>query len=363
MIVGGGPAGATTALNLAPFQEVLVVEGRTSPTSRIGESLAPAARRLLSDMGLWEEFLAQGHAPCYGNRSVWGSEAVTDSASLRDLDGPGWHLDRARFEAWLRTAARRRGARFLSPARLSAIRSHGEGWIVDVEEEGERTSVHCRFLVDATGRSSSAARRLGVARNSLDRLSCGWLYGHDGGDAVSQTTFVEATDEGWWYTAPLPGGRRILAFHSDADLPAARTLRCPVALVRGAAKTGRLASLLRETAFAPRAEHGVLVASGSRLVSFAGDGWLAVGDAAMAFDPISSQGLFNALYSGLLGAEFVYRRFAGENTDPQEYGEAMLRIWAAYVNHRSTWYGLERRWPQSVFWLRRHGRDTIPPGA
>src|SRR5207244_9602005 len=34
----------------------------------------------------------------------------------------------------------------------------------------------------------------------------------------------------------------------------------------------------------------------------AGEGWIAVGDAASAFDPIASQGLFNALSSALVAA-------------------------------------------------------------
>ena len=38
----------------------------------------------------------------------------------------------------------------------------------------------------------------------------------------SGLTVVEAVEDGWWYTAPLPDGRRVLAFFTDADLPAAR---------------------------------------------------------------------------------------------------------------------------------------------
>ena len=89
LILGAGPAGAVAALNLAPTRRVVLVERREQPALRIGESLPPAARRLLSDMGLFDEFVAQRYAPdpvadriyyeryapSFGNRSIWGQTA------------------------------------------------------------------------------------------------------------------------------------------------------------------------------------------------------------------------------------------------------------------------------------------------
>ncbi|WP_432761417.1 FAD-dependent monooxygenase [Rhizobium mayense] len=102
VVVGAGPAGAATALLLAPFHRTLLVEraeadDRVPSVARIGESLPAAARRLLQDMGLWQDFQNQGHAPRYGTRSVWGRPQTIWTDSIRDPDGPGWHLDRARF--------------------------------------------------------------------------------------------------------------------------------------------------------------------------------------------------------------------------------------------------------------------------
>ncbi|MBL8223115.1 MAG: FAD-dependent monooxygenase, partial [Bryobacterales bacterium] len=77
VVVGAGPAGVTAALNLAPSHSVLLTDCRPlDHSSAVGECLAPAARRLLADMGLWQEFTAQQHMPCYGNRSVWGSASI-----------------------------------------------------------------------------------------------------------------------------------------------------------------------------------------------------------------------------------------------------------------------------------------------
>ena len=62
---------------------------------------------------------------------------------------------------------------------------------------------------------------------------------------------ITATADGWWYTAPLPGGRRMLAFLTDADLPAARVAHLGIGLAAHAAEAEEICSILAECAFAP----------------------------------------------------------------------------------------------------------------
>jgi hypothetical protein len=94
-------------------------------------------------MGLLDEFLAEGHSPCYGNRAVWGAATPVVTDFIHDPDGHGWHLDRARFDGWLRLVAVARGARLLAPARLNAIRRGDRCWNVQLalEEGGFEPSV------------------------------------------------------------------------------------------------------------------------------------------------------------------------------------------------------------------------------
>jgi flavin-dependent dehydrogenase len=127
VIIGAGTAGSIASLNLAPFCRVLVLDRQQRPVWRIGESLPGAVRRLLSDMGLWEDFIADGPLPRRALCSAWGSDETMVRDALADLDGPGWQIDRARFEQRLRAAAVRRGALLLSPAALTGLATHGRG--------------------------------------------------------------------------------------------------------------------------------------------------------------------------------------------------------------------------------------------
>lgn len=344
LIVGAGPAGAIAALNLAPIRSVAVVDRRAEPPPRIGESIPPAVRRLLTDMGLFERFVAEDHAPCHANRAVWGGEEPHEMDFLRDPDGHGWHLDRKRFECWLRGAAVERGAELLVPDSVERVERDGERWRVELTSG----VISAAVLIDAGGRAAPLARKLGARVVREDRLVCGWTSGVDRGKGARGITFVAATEGGWWYTAPLPNERRVLAFHTDSDLPMARQ---GDALLARAAAQKELASVLRESGFVADTAVAVTAANSATLEPCAGDGWLAAGDAALAFDPLSSQGILNALFTGLAAAEAADRFLKGESFD--EYAETIGGIRSAYRAHLDTWYGMEKRWPDAPFWRRR----------
>jgi flavin-dependent dehydrogenase len=351
-VIGAGPAGAAAALHLAPSRRVVLIERRETPPDRIGESLPAAAQRLLRELGVWEMFLAQEHAPCFANRSVWGGPEPLEQDSLRDLDGHGWHLDRAAFEEGLRRAAVARGAALLMPAQPRAM-THGEGgWEISLGAE----TVAARVVIEAGGRMSSAPRFFGARRVVQDKLVCGWIYGAAEAQARN-LTYVEAEPDGWWYTAPLPAGRRVLAFHTDADLPAATDARAAPTLLERAMRLTQLRRVLEAARFDPRGASGFCAAYGAALTPVAGDGWFAAGDAALAFDPLSSQGLFNALYTGLYGAKAAQALLDGDRDAAQRYIAAIEQIRAAYDDHLAIHYGAERRWAGHAFWLRRATPD------
>ena len=358
LILGAGPAGAIAALNLAAHCRVLLLDRLPEPAQRIGESLPPAARRLLADMDLWQAFAAQGHAPCYGNRSIWNGEWA-EQDFLRDPDGHGWHLDRARFESWLRAEALARGAALLAPATLLSVARLEGGWQVLVQTAAGPVQLQARLLIDAGGRASLLGKKLGARRTRQDKLVCVWLYGHDRGETPADgLSHIEAAEHGWWYSAALPGKRRVLAFHTDADLPPARRFRESGWLAKAVGEAPGLAALLDRSGFSADGEAHIAAAHSSELQPAAGDAWLAVGDAALGFDPLSSQGLFNALYTGLAGAEAGYRHLRGETAAIADYRRQLADIARAYRDHLRLYYREESRWADAPFWQRRQAASA-----
>ncbi len=351
MIIGAGVAGAVAALNLARSHRVLLIDRTATPAERIGESLPAAAGPLLRDMGLWADFLADGHAPSYARRSRWGSNELTVLDTLRDPHGDGWRLDRQQFERRLRATAVARGAQIVAPARLAGLARSLTGWLATVERDGVLMKVNAQFIIDASGRGAAAMRPFGQIRRATDRLACCWQILPQPVESDG-TTYVESTADGWWYTAPLPRGRRIIAFHGDADLPALREVYGQTPL-RYALQSDTLAEAVGAVEVGPEARAHICVAHSAQ-ASNTGAGWLATGDAALAFDPLSSQGLFNALYTGLAAAQTAAEALAGDAQALPNYSAELAEIWRAYQHHHRLYYAQEQRWPASVFWMRRN---------
>lgn len=335
-IAGGGPAAAAAALQLARAgARTLVIERGNDSGDKVGESLAPDAKPLLERLGIWSDLAGDGHLPCHGNRSVWGSDRVHELPFVFSPYGHGWHLDRRRFEQRLNERAREAGATRITNTSVVAVDRAHDAWRLTCR--GATEVVEAWFLIDATGRASRIARLLGARRLVHDPLVAVVTF-LETGDRDSYT-LVEAAEEGWWYTAALPSYRLVAMFVTDPPAPA---FIAPPPHTR--------ARIARSTA-PPR----VVDAGSARLDRFAGDGWLAIGDAALSMDPLSSHGIAAALHGGMLAAEAIVSR------DTQRYISAMEKMWDGYASMRRTFYAAETRWPGAAFWARRRSSTATPP--
>lgn len=354
-IIGAGPAGAAAAVVLARTTSVVLMDRHDSPRTGIGESLPGAARHLLEELGIWDGFLRDGHSTCYAHRSRWGGEGCTERDGLADPDGPGWLLDRQAFDLRLRRTAGAACARVLAPARVVAATRCPGGWQLTTSDRSHR-SVRVRYVIDASGRASRVLRTHGATRTAHDNQMCTWVSVPTSRPSQA-ITYVESDPDGWWYTAPLPCGNQILAFHTDADLPAFRTLR-DGGLIRRAALSGSLLAALGAGEL-DRASPSRVCRAQAVLGVAAGDQWLAVGDAAAVLDPLSSQGLFHAIHSGIDAARWIVRSLRGGAVDASTLLRTHHRVWRIHQERRAWYYSLERRWPANPFWARR--QPALPP--
>ena len=85
----------------------------------------------------------------------------------------------------------------------------------------------------------------------------------------------------------------------------------------------------------------------------AGDGWLAIGDAAICFDPLASNGLLSAFETAAAAADAAVRLLDGDDEAAAAYDAHVAGLWRSYRQAREAAYAIERRWAQNPFWSRR----------
>jgi 2-polyprenyl-6-methoxyphenol hydroxylase-like FAD-dependent oxidoreductase len=388
LIVGGGPAGASAALVLARAGWRVGLLHRSPPPARhplsaslvrTGETLPAESRTTLGALGLWPAFLQDGHLQSPGTVAWWDGETPLEQDGVFHPLGPGWHVDRHRFDRRLRDAAKVAGAEVVDDARLvdaqfvddratSRVAPH---WRIALERRSGLSECIARVLIVATGRSKVAVPQ-GIVRRRLDCLIALATLAPAAADlaSVDHRTWIEATATGWWYSAPTPGGEWTITFFTDADhVPRTegreaitrywqQQLASSMHTRRRTIELG-LTGLALSHANRPAALQ-IMAADSYRQIPCHGQGWFAAGDTAAAWDPLSGQGVEKGLRSGLRVARTADAVLRGDDIAVASAGFASEedRLNADYLVHRRAYYARVRRWAGETFWRRRAGEDA-----
>lgn len=354
-VVGGGPAGATAALNLARLGlQTTLLESSNYEEPRVGETLPPAARPLLVRLGVAERVAGLGSTPSYGNQSAWGGDDVWSNPFVFGPHGNGWHLDRRAFDRCLAEAAVAAGAELRTGTSVISCAWEQAGpWKIELPNAGV---LRANALIDASGRSGLIARSVGAKRRITDHLvGIAARYGGPAHDAGY--TLVEATADGWWYSAPIPTEQTMVMFMTDADL--CRRGRYAVSSVWSQRLSEAPETERRITSYLQLSQPAVCSAVSQRL--YRNDyarRWLATGDAALAVDPLSSSGIVRALRSGEAAAYAIAHWLIGRVEAAADYEHWLDEEFNEYQREQRAYYNLETRWPEAPFWERRRGTPT-----
>jgi flavin-dependent dehydrogenase len=356
-IVGGGPAGSAVARLLAQAGcRVALLERSRFEAPRVGESLAPGVQPLLVQLGVWPAFLALAPLPSYGTRSAWGTADADQHSHVVTPYLTGWHVDRLAFDRMLADAAVEVGAELRLGARVASCTRCGPGdasALLHVTESDACQSLRADLVIDATGRAGVIARRLGAKRVVFDHLVGIAAHVVDPRAGAHCCTLVETTDDGWWYSAPVARGRSVAMLMTDGDLARTRKLAVAsswhAALRRAPLTSVRLDGAQRS--WGPQ----TFSAMSQRLLRDAADPtrWLAVGDAALAVDPISGSGVIRALRTARAAASAALAALAGDSAALAVYDDERNHECTTYLHERASYYARERRWLRSAFWSRR----------
>jgi 2-polyprenyl-6-methoxyphenol hydroxylase-like FAD-dependent oxidoreductase len=345
LIIGAGPAGNAAAVFLAQAGISATVVDRddiAAPNStayKEGESLTPHAKTVLEQLGIWASFQAAGHLKCYSNRSYWNSDQPAFTDFISQPPGYGWHLDRVTFERQLIDRARESGAHFRPKTKLKSANFDGRKWEVYLEfADGLTETASYDFIIDASGRNSWLARQLGVERMIENRQLALVAWLQTAKPLAEASSLIETTPDGWWYSAQIPGDRMATAFFCQPNKAQRALWQTPDGWRDILAAAPHTELRIREGKGTWLTSPTFVTADSGILSQTCGPGWIAVGDAAMTYDPISSHGILMALVGARDAVKAIRAFYLGDIKALAQYDEVMSGAFHAYVKERQKFY-------------------------
>jgi flavin-dependent dehydrogenase len=345
LVIGGGPAGSTTATLLAREGfDVTLVEREVFPRYHIGESLLPSCLEILDMTGAREKIEAYGFQRKGGGYFSWGTDSwILDFAPLRYPYS--FQVVRSEFDQLLLEHAKSQGVKVCEGTEIRSLSFEGDRprsatWsqVVGGSDTGQ---ISFDYLVDASGRAGVIAMHYLKNRryhNAFQNVAM-WGYWTGAGRmsfAPEGAIANGAVPDGWLWGIPLHDGTMSVGlvlhkttfkekrqqFDSLEQLYFEAIDSCP--LLADLVKPGKLVTNMRTE------QDYSYIADG-----LTGPGYFLVGDAACFIDPLLSTGVHLATHSAMLCAASLASALRGEVTEQQalafferSYRQTYLRLMA-----------------------------------
>lgn len=352
-VIGAGPAGSAAANRLATLgYDTLLVDALSFPRNKIGESLTPAIWPLLQTLNVASAVQNAGFPQTRGLQLLWGEETKDQEAQN---SAPGINVDRADFDRLLLSEAVAAGVDARQSCRVRSVTRCQKltGWLL----QSTQGDIRCNYLVDAAGRR-------GVLRGRWQRTSPSTLalyaYWQLPSELGGGPTRVEAGPDCWYWAAELPGEIANVVVFLDSK----SALRA-----HGGLEGDYLARLARSRLLAPfldgKAVSPVKVCDASSGLSLepVGHGFVKVGEAALAVDPLSSQGVTLAISTGLKGAAVINTMAQRPEIAARahQFYQDQVTFWSAHYQMVSQqFYGKLASADAHPFWKKRADAQAAP---
>jgi flavin-dependent dehydrogenase len=342
VIVGGGPAGSTTATLLAQQGlRVVVFEQEAFPRFHVGESLLPANLPIFDRLGCHQAMQKIGliekpGATLYDEYE--NRQEVTFSFPRLPFQPPtAYQVVRAPFDDFLLHHAENSGARVYRQHTVQYLRHDPEHVVMQVTTvQGETREVRGRVLVDASGRHTLLGKSFG-RREPLPDLGKVALFAHFR-NVQREPTIPEGNarlylvPQGWLWWFSFADGTDSVGCVLHSQVVKARQGSIDTLFDEVVATSPRVSAALlhaqRVTAVHPVANFSY------RISPSVGNRYLAVGDAAGFIDPIFSTGVFLAMRSAELATDAIVQAFRNQDFSArrfQQYAKQFRRGMASFL--------------------------------
>jgi flavin-dependent dehydrogenase len=318
IVIGGGPAGSTTAALLAEYgHRVLLLERESMPRYHVGESLIPYTWHTLKRLGVIDQMHQSANPKKYSVQFVSLTGQVSQPfyffQTIKHECAVTWQVQRSEFDTMLLDNARAKGAEIQQGRHVRDVLMDGNRVVgVQYDEVGGRKGLEARSrcVVDCSGRDSLLSRRFGWRERDpeLNKIAV-WSYykgaRRDPGLDAGATTVAYVPHKGWFWYIPLPDDVVSVGVVGEADYLYRDTRDVEAILDREVQSCKWVHEHVRD---AERCEPAMVTGEYSYSSShIATDGLCLVGDAFSFLDPLFSSGVFLALKGGEIAADTIHQ--------------------------------------------------------
>ncbi len=331
VVIGGGPAGSTTATIAAQRGlSVKLYEREKFPRFHIGESLIPETYWVFERLKMLDKMRASPFVKKFSVQFV--NSAGKESAPFYFHDNKPhecsqtWQVIRSEFDQMMLENAREHGVEVHQPGRVLDVLFDGERAVgVRVQkEDGTQETVHAKVVVDASGQSTMLQSRFKLRLwDPVLNKGAIWTYWRnayrDQGRDEGATVVIQTTNKkGWWWYIPQHDDTISLGVVAPFDYlfkgrgTHEQTYNEEIEACPAVQK--RIAGAERAAGYFATKDYSY------RSKQVAGDGWVLVGDAFGFLDPLYSSGVLLALKSGELAADAIADGLAKGDTSAAQLG-------------------------------------------
>ncbi|QPC94579.1 NAD(P)/FAD-dependent oxidoreductase [Mesorhizobium sp. INR15] len=325
IVIGGGPAGSSSATFLAQSgKRVLLLEREKFPRYHIGESLLSGTLELFRKLGVLDQ-LEKTFTKKWGVEWIWGETRKKWTTYFKDaVSIPydyGFQVERAEFDKILLDNAASHGVHVREECKVLSSITEGDR-VVGVEFEaldgGEVRRALAKWVIDASGQGGLITRK--TQKQQWDPLlqnMAVWSYWRNAkrGEGIDNgNTFLPTFSEGWWWFIPLRNEITSIGCVVDRkNMDKLKEQGIEEFYHAAIARTPELAERLEG---AEQVEKIRILRDWSyEYDNFCGKGYLAAGDSACFIDPLFSTGVHLALLAGYMSSLVVNTLLEDETAD------------------------------------------------
>ncbi len=335
LIVGKGVSGLLLASLLHKKGIPTIILEREINTSNpiLAETIPPSTLSLLNDTGLLSIF-ENCASRTYGYQSKWHTNSIIDEDFFKQTSYKyGLKLNKRKLVSELEKE-------FIVKAipynQIVSIAQKENNVITSIKSDNQVKFIKSNFIVDATGRNRAIVKKIGISIKVYDENLAFICYLPKQGPHLKYGFFTESFKDGWGTASDLNETTRIITLYTPKNSSLHQKLT----------SFSNWFSILSNTEILQKClpQNGPFKiigrqANSSKANQIVSSNFLAIGDAAIAFDPISSHGISNAIFCATKAAKAIISSIQNKNTlTLKEYENTLFTIFKEYLKQKEKLY-------------------------